>query len=138
MKLDANVSLGAVARAMNVALPAKATVKSVRVTVTYRVEGQDGIISSTRKGGDRLLVRNAEFRKDDAIDALSEEGWLLDDEEPGDRIDPSDVHDFIDACSAGDRCTALALVGRIFTGASAAMAEQLLLNARSAKGRQAA
>ena len=59
MKLDANVSLGAVARAMNVALPAKATVKSVRVTVTYRVEGQDGIISSTRKGGDRLLVRNA-------------------------------------------------------------------------------
>lgn len=138
MKLDAITSLGAVARAMGIKQLEKALIKSVRVTVTYRADGQDGIATFTRNGGDLLSVRHAEFRREDAIDLLSEEGLLLDGEEPGDHIDPGDVHDFIDACCVGDRCTALALVGRIFTGTSAATAEQLLLHARPHRGRHAA
>ncbi|MBG6116750.1 hypothetical protein IWY39_000554 [Sphingobium sp. JAI105] len=125
MKLDANVSLGAVVRAMGVSQLKGAIVKAVRVTVTYRVEGQDGIAAFQRNGGDRLMVRNAEVDRDEAIDVLSEDGWHFDEDVEG-PIDPRDLHDFIAACSAGDRCTALALVPRLFTGSNAMTAEQLL------------
>jgi len=137
MKLSANVSLGAVVRAMGVRELDGAIIKAVKVTVSYRRGEQDGIASFNRNGGDRLLVQNAEIERQDAIDLLSEDGWQFDDE-TAEAIDPRDLQDFIDACAAGDRCTALALVGRLFTGPSALAAEQLLLASGAQRGRRTA
>lgn len=131
MKLAANLSIGAVCRAMGGAELEGATVKQLTVTVLYRKDDLDRIFTFKRKGGDRLLVERAEVSADDALDALTpadldKVGLGPEDEMPA--HDDGDLHAFIAACMNGDRYGALALVPRLFAGPNADTAERVLLS----------
>lgn len=124
LKLDANIAVGSIIRAMGEDSLDRALVRHVRVTVAYRLGEADAIASFTRKGGDRLIVPAVEIDRDDAIDALD---LGLDGDEEDVALDDGDLHEFIAACLNGDRSAALALVPRLFEGANADTAERLLL-----------
>lgn len=133
MKLDANISIGAVCRAMAVPEFAGAVIKAVRITVSYRNGDRDGLATVTRTGGDRLLIRHAEVDARDAVDAMTNEEFSsLDFDEDGafPAHDDRALRDFIAACMAGDRSGALALVPHLFDGRNADTAEQLILSHR--------
>lgn len=133
MKLAANVSIGAVCRAMAVPAFTGAVIKDVRITVRYRSDDRDGLATFTRKGGDRLVVRHAEISAADAIDAMGEDDLAKLDLEWGDDFPAHDdraLRDFIAACMAGGCSGALALVPHLFDGRNADTAEQLLLSHR--------
>lgn len=130
MKLSANISIGAVCRAMGAAELDGALVKQLTVTVIYRKDDLDRVSTFRRKGGDRLLVPNAEVRASDALELLTPEdldeaGIGCDEFTPA--HDDGDLHEFIAACMNGDRHSALALVHRLFDGRNADTAERLLL-----------
>lgn len=130
MKVDANVSLGAICRAMGRPEFQGAIIKDVRVTVSYRSEGTIGVATFVRQGGDRLTVGQAEVLAADAVDAMNDDERASLDFESGDAlpdVNDADLHDFIACCLAGDRTSALALVPRLFNPGNADTAEQLLL-----------
>lgn len=133
MKLDADVSVGAVCRAMGVAELDGALVKQLTVTVIYRRNDVDRMTTFRRRGGDRLIVSDAEVEPAAAIEAMPL-GVLdmigLGHEDGYPSHDDGDLHDFIAACMAGDRQGALALIPRLFDGANASTAEHLLLSER--------
>lgn len=133
MKLDANISIGAVCRAMAVPEFAGAVIKDVRITVSYRKDDTDGLTTFVRKGGDRLLVRHTEISASEAIEQMTRADFAgLDFEDVDDFPSHDDraLRDFIAACMAGDRSGAIALVPHLFDGPNAETAEQLLLSQR--------
>lgn len=133
MKVHANVSVGAVCRALGADMLDGAQIVTLNIAIAYRRDGEAGITTFQRKGGDRLIVRHAEVEAAEALDAMSdhERENLPDWECSGCRMEElhdRDLRDFVAACFGGDRQTALALLPRLFSASRAETAEQMLLS----------
>lgn len=130
MKVEANISLGAVARAMGSADLEGAKIRDVRVTVAFHRDGLTRLATFARKGGDRLIVQHAEVNAEEAFDAMSDEERSRLDLDDGDdlpAVDDGDLHDFMIACLAGDRAAALALAPRLFDHSNLATVDAALV-----------